>query len=240
MSHIAPPQPHFRLDPLADPGEGRRWFSSLATVLALHTVPALIAAYWLGPVISTPAPEAAVMIDLAPLASPPTPLSEQPPGPKQEKAEAPQPKVEQQPVKTPLVTNPAVTLPTRLPKPPKVEAKQAAPETTAPPARPAPPASRASSGRPTWEGLVLGHLDRFKRFPRDAQFRREQGVPWIRFVVDRQGQVISSRLERTSRFRSLDLEAVALPKRAQPLPKPPEDMPGETIELVVPVEFFLN
>ena len=27
---------------------------------------------------------------------------------------------------------------------------------------------------------------------------------------------------------------------AQPLPKPPAEFPGNSIELVVPVEFFLN
>lgn len=29
-------------------------------------------------------------------------------------------------------------------------------------------------------------------------------------------------------------------ERAQPLPEPPEDMQGETLEFVVPVEFSLN
>ncbi|MPT49375.1 MAG: energy transducer TonB, partial [Sphingobium sp.] len=51
---------------------------------------------------------------------------------------------------------------------------------------------------------------------------------------------LSVRLERSSGFRSLDDEAVALPKRASPLPKPPEDVKGDTIELVVPVEFFMK
>lgn len=62
-------------------------------------------------------------------------------------------------------------------------------------------------------------------------------MPYIRFVMDRAGKVLSSRLERSSGFPDLDREAVALPKRAQPLPKPPNDKPGDTIELVVPVEF---
>jgi TonB family protein len=69
---------------------------------------------------------------------------------------------------------------------------------------------------------------------------RQQGVPYIRFVIDWEGNVLSVRLERSSGVAVLDREAVALPKRAQPLPKPPEDRPGDTIELVAPVEFLLR
>lgn len=113
-------------------------------------------------------------------------------------------------------------------------------ETTAPVSKPVPPAPQASSAKPTWQGLVLGALDKVKRYPRDAHFARQQGVPYIRFTMDRQGKVLAVSLERSSGIRSLDREAQALPKRAQPLPKPPEDVKGETIELVVPVEFFMR
>lgn len=37
-----------------------------------------------------------------------------------------------------------------------------------------------------------------------------------------------------------DGEAVSLPKRAQPLPKPPPEKAGATLTLVVPVEFFFR
>lgn len=87
---------------------------------------------------------------------------------------------------------------------------------------------------------MLGALNKVKRYPREASFRRQQGVPYIRFVMNREGSVLSVRLERSSGIRSLDGEAVSLPRRAEPFPKPPEDVVGETIELVVPVEFFMT
>ncbi|WP_279606813.1 hypothetical protein [Sphingobium yanoikuyae] len=31
-----------------------------------------------------------------------------------------------------------------------------------------------------------------------------------------------------------------MPKRASPLPRPPEEVKGDSIELVVPVEFFIS
>jgi TonB family protein len=79
------------------------------------------------------------------------------------------------------------------------------------------------------------------RYPRAAMARRQQGVPYVRFVMDREGHVLSATLERSSGFPDLDREAVALPRRAQPLPKPPANTRPEqaTIELVVPVEFFV-
>jgi len=230
---IAPPYP------VLEPGEASRWAKSLAFVLAVHTVPVVFAAWWLGPVMTTPASEPAIFIDMAPPAAPPVPPSEQPPGPKQVKAELPKPVIQREVVKTPPVPNPAVALPAQPPEP-KVEAKAPAAETTAPPARPTPPAPVLSSGVPNWQGLVLGALNKVKRYPASAQSRRQQGVPYIRFVIDRNGRVLSSRLERSSGFSLLDSEAVNLPRRAQPLPKPPADVSGETIELVVPVEYFLR
>jgi protein TonB len=237
MGEILPPAvrppPALPGDPFADRGEVRRWAGALAMVLAVHALPALVAAYWLGPQASTPAPEPAIFIDLPPPAAPPEPPSERPPGPKEEKVETPPPKIERR-IETPA-PNPEVAIPVPPPEPPRPVV-----ETTAPPVMPLPPAPRLSSGQPTWEGQVLGRLNQFKRYPSAAQRLRQQGVPYIRFVMDREGKVVSSRLERSSGFRSLDDEAVALPKRAQPLPKPPEDVGGQTLELVVPVEFFIR
>ncbi len=228
-----------------DRAEALRWGSAFVIVLLAHAAPAVVAAYWLGPAIHMPAPEPAILIDMAPPAAPPVPPSEQPPGPKQIKAEAhkaepPKRKAPEDSIKTPPVSKPAVAVPIAPPQPPQVDARTAAPQTTAPPARPLPPAPQASSGQVTWQGLVLGRLNQFKRYPPGAQRRREQGVPYIRFVMDRNGKVLSTTLERSSGFADLDREAVKLPERAEPLPKPPADVNGDRIELVVPIEFFIT
>lgn len=233
-------RPPPRRDPLAQTGETWRWAKAFAAVLGVHALPVLIAVYWLGPPISAPSPEPAIMIDMEPPAATPEPPSELPPGPQQVQADTPQPRIEREVVETPLVPNPVVSIPARPPEPPRQQARVAAPETTAPQSSLAPRAPRTSSGQVGWQSLVLGHLDRNKRYPREAQFARQQGVPYIRFVMNRDGRVLSSTLERSSGFRSLDAEAVALPRRAQPLPKPPDDVAGERIELVVPIEFFIR
>lgn len=144
------------------------------------------------------------------------------------------------PVKPPVAPISDVTIPIpAAAKPANPSPKQV--ETAAPRTTPAPPAPQVSGNGPdTWEGRVLAALNRHRRYPRLAMARRQQGVPWVRFVIDREGKVLSVNLERSSGFPDLDREALALPKRAQPLPKPPDDKPGDTIELVAPVEFFLT
>jgi len=103
-----------------------------------------------------------------------------------------------------------------------------------------PPLSHPGQKPDTWESEVLAQLIKHRRYPRMAEFRRQQGVPWIRFVLNRQGKVIFSQLEQSSGFPDLDREAVSLPKRSQPFPAPPANKPGDRFELIVPVEFFLT
>ncbi|WP_414899584.1 energy transducer TonB [Sphingomonas flavalba] len=180
------------------------------------------------------------VIDINALAAPPEPPSERPPGPEQVKNREPPPVVNR-----PAIDPPPIRLPTLNPMtapPPEPAATPAPPEdrATAPDAKPAPPATRASDAKPTWEGAVLAALNKAKRYPREAAFRRQQGVPYIRFAIDRSGRVLSVALEKSSGVRALDEEAVRLPRRAEPLPKPPQDVTGQVIELVVPVEFFMH
>ena len=62
----------------------------------------------------------------------------------------------------------------------------------------------------------------------------------VRFTMDRSGRILSSRVEQGSGRALLDREALAMLQRAQPLPAPPADVVGATLELVTPVEFFLT
>lgn len=168
------------------------------------------------------------VFDVAPTAAPPEPETPVEPE-KVEKPPEPKPPVIVPEIRLPSL-NP-MTIVTPEPSPP-------VPKVTAP--EPRPPAPKASDAKPTWQGQVLAALNKVKRYPRGASARREQGMPWIRFTMNRQGRILSVTLERSSGFSALDDEAVSLPRRAQPIPKPPEEVEGDTIELVVPVEFFMR
>ena len=83
-------------------------------------------------------------------------------------------------------------------------------------------------------------LERNKRYPAVAQSRREQGIAQVFFSLDRQGRVIDSRVVRSSGASVLDEEALALLRRAQPFPAPPRELPGEHVDLTVPIRFNLK
>jgi protein TonB len=177
----------------------------------------------LPPPVEIPPPEA-VVINLPPPEPPPPVDLKPPPKPKPRPVEKPKPK----------------------PKERKPPAQAAAPQTTpdqaaravAPTqgASPAPP----SAALPTWKGLLLRHLERHKRYPSEAQRQRQEGVVYVRFTLSRDGRVIASRMERASGNASLDREGLELLQRAQPMPPFPPDQPGESMELIVPVQFSLR
>jgi protein TonB len=93
---------------------------------------------------------------------------------------------------------------------------------------------------PSWQGRLLGRLQRFKRYPEEARFRREEGVAHATFTLDRDGRVLAAGIARTSGSASLDAEALALIRRADPLPPPPPEVPGGTVTLTVPLRFSLQ
>jgi protein TonB len=192
--------------------------------------------------ISVKSPSAPTVVELLPLASPPeTPPKEKEAQRPVEKKTRPSEPPKVQPIERTIVPIPAVSEPQPVDMPKKPDPAPRREETAALKTTPAPPAPQLSSNAPdTWEGQVLAQLNKHRRYPRMAMARRQQGVPYIRFVMDREGKVLSSRLERSSGFPDLDREAVSLPKRASPLPRPPIHRDGETLELVVPVEFFMK
>jgi len=203
-------------------------------------------------------------------AAPPAPPNETPPGPQQANAPPllepalRQPLPEAPPSPAPQV---AVPVPPK-PKPQPVPRRRptdarpplkrvpdetpVAPATTAPPqveapsaptaAAPAPgfSATPSSDAAPTWRGLLLARLEQFKRYPTLAQTRRQQGVAYLRFTIDRNGKVLSAQIEKSSGYDMLDEETLALIHRAEPLPKPPPEAPGDPVELIVPIQFFLR
>lgn len=234
--------------------ERRRWtLSTLAVVLGCSALVA--AAHWRPAAATDPLPPAAAMVvELAPLPQTPSAPSAQPPGPQQVEAPKPRPKTPQpQPrIEAPVTSD--IALPQAEPQQEEQPRQEhpPAPATTAPPSEDAPAADLAAAPRQSAQSMstaaaklsfqqqLLGHLQRHKRYPAVSQMRRQQGVPYIRFRMDRKGTVLSASLERSGGHAPLDQEALALLQRAQPLPALPDDIAGDTAEFVVPVEFFLK
>lgn len=235
------------------------WAVSAAVMAMLHAG-GLVAAVFLHPVARPVLPPPAVMIELAPMPAPtvaaptPAPL---PPEPVPFKPVMPKPREVPPPVVKPV--KPA--LPTPKPKPvPLSPARADAPaspaETSetaavsppsqgpsapviapAPVARSAPASQQAAAN---WYGRLQAHLESRKHYPRAAQSRRQEGVATVRFVLDRQGNVLSATLEKRTGYALLDEESMDLVGRAQPFPPPPPEVTGERIDVSAPIEFFLK
>ena len=93
---------------------------------------------------------------------------------------------------------------------------------------------------PNWQVKLTTALELGKRYPARAQARREEGVVHVSFVIDRQGRLLSSRVQQSSGHALLDAEALALLERAQPFPAPPAELKGPQVTITVPVRFFLR
>jgi protein TonB len=154
--------------------------------------------------------------------------------PKKEKVEKPKPKPEPDP-EPEAVQKPAPQLAQQ-------QAAIAAPvkPSTAPAAPSAAEVARTSAAKVTWQGLLEARLQQFQKYPRSAKRRNVEGIAWVRFRMDRDGKVLSYAIERTSDHEVLDEAALAMIERAQPLPALPPDIPGATIELIVPARFFIR
>jgi protein TonB len=225
-------------------GDIGRWTASLLIVALLHAAGALVLMRWHATVEPVAPPPAAVMIDLAP-APPPVAVPQPPPQPEALKAAPPEPKV--------VPPKLAVVLPKPKPKPipQRVEAPPQ-PEAPPVPAPPRPPEPLAAAPAPTpapapvptvepnYQGLLVAQLLRHKRYPREARMRHQEGVPTVRFSIDREGRLLAVKLERSSGIPTLDDEVVAMVQRAAPLPPFPASMTQAQLELIVPVRFELR
>mgnify|MGYP004705961295 CR=1 FL=1 len=247
-----------------------RWGLSFLAVLAISGGTLWYVMRLPPPVMAVPAPPpAAIAIDMVPEpVSIPTPPTDVPPGPQQTqsipdpapvdppKITAPPSPAPHPPVPVPKPEKPHRIVKKHLPVPlhrkPSPDKIPPADQTTAPPSSEAPPApsqatpapgassSRASHDPVTWQGALLAQLEKFKRYPADAMADHEEGAPTVTFSMDRKGHVLSVTLASSSGHPLLDQEAVALPKRAQPLPPPPDTVEGDPITLTVPVEFYIH
>jgi protein TonB len=85
--------------------------------------------------------------------------------------------------------------------------------------------------------LISAHLNRYKNVPRGLE---SGGVVNLSFTLNRQGQVLSSRISHGSGINELDHEALDMLRRAQPFPPPPADLAGVQFPFTVPVRYSVR
>lgn len=91
-----------------------------------------------------------------------------------------------------------------------------------------------------FRALIQAFLEKHKKYPRRARSRRQQGTAVLRFVMDRDGRVLSHSITQSSGYKLLDAEVTAMLERAEPLPKAPADVTAERFTFAVPIAFYLR
>lgn len=103
------------------------------------------------------------------------------------------------------------------------------PKTTVAPKK----AAAAPKSLAPWRQKLLAHINGHKR-----GFSGGAGTVAVAFKIDRSGKVLSTQVVKSSGNKALDAEAMALTKRASPMPPPPADVTGKTLMLRVPIRFM--
>ena len=86
-----------------------------------------------------------------------------------------------------------------------------------------------------WKKKIVAQLTSKRVFPPAAT--GQSGTAKVKFVIDRQGKLISRVLVESSGSELLDAAALTMVERAEPFPKPPAEVTDDRLAFSVPVAF---
>lgn len=93
----------------------------------------------------------------------------------------------------------------------------------------------AERRRAAWRQGLVAHLERHKRPP--TTDRQAAADVVVGFSIDRTGRVLSVEIVKGSGDRRYDEAALAMVRRADPVPLPPDDLGGRGLSFRLPVSF---
>lgn len=102
------------------------------------------------------------------------------------------------------------------------------------------PSGHSSLTPKSWQNMVLSQFERVKHYPAEAQSEAQEGTAILHITINRQGNILTSKLLKNSGYSLLDQEVLALPQRIKTLPPLPDTIKGSVISLDIPIEFYLN
>ena len=86
---------------------------------------------------------------------------------------------------------------------------------------------------------LMAWLNRYKEYPVEMKKKKKQGVVTLQFSINRQGELLDSKVIRSSGYPDLDAAAIRMLKQADPLPRIPGSMRRERLTLAIPIEYSL-
>lgn len=100
-----------------------------------------------------------------------------------------------------------------------------------------------TAGRATlssYQGTIIAHLARHKRYPEEARARGIRGRSLVSFTIDGSGRVTRAALAGRSGSDLLDRETEAMVRRASPFPPIPPDVGRTSMSFTAPVSFTVR
>ncbi|MGY1490801.1 energy transducer TonB family protein [Methylobacillus pratensis] len=116
-----------------------------------------------------------------------------------------------------------------------------APEPAPPPQPTGPSQQDIDAARSLYGSLLSRAIAKYKQYPRIAQMRGWEGEVLLEVHCDETGHVLSTQVKKSSGHNVLDEQAIAMVKKASPLPQPPEILRNSKhLVILVPVPFTLE
>ena len=84
---------------------------------------------------------------------------------------------------------------------------------------------------------VYRHIDPYRDYPAAARAARQHGRVVTRVTINRAGELLDIRLDRSSGWPLIDNAEMAAIRRAMPLPPVPDGMRGDPVVLVLPMTY---
>ena len=143
-----------------------------------------------------------------------------------------EPPKEEQPVAAAQSSSSVASVASEATAPAVIETPREAPVATAPSLGVGESAVRV---RTTWQRQLVAHLDKNKRYPGVAARRAAEIL--VSFTLDRTGKVVATNVLKSSGDAAFDEAALAMVRRASPVPAPPALVADDGLTFTVPVLF---
>lgn len=94
--------------------------------------------------------------------------------------------------------------------------------------------------RTNYENILASWIEKYKKYPKKALRRRQQGLGLLYVKINKSGEVLSYKLNTSTKSTFLDEEIIRMVKKASPLPVIPDDLKISQYEFIIPIEFKIK